>query len=194
MKSLLLTLILFPTFLFSQIVPKELKKEIPKELTFKYDKFEQIAWIGSGYQPLGSSLENPNSKLDAELYFGISKDGNLTPLRIKFRYAGNDWIFSEEIIFLCAPAKQIRNDEAEPIRVQLEKNPNNDVLSGGYINEHFDMIVNDDMLQVINYYVNGGQFTATKLKGDEGSIQLATFGKKISKTFKSLYEYYINKS
>lgn len=188
-----MTLLLLSTNSFSQINHKQLKKETPKGLSFKYDKFEQISWIGTDYQPLGSPLGDLDTKLATRMYFGIKKNGSITGLKLEIRYAGDDWVFSDEIIFLCGKPKEVRKDEVTPITVTLNKS-NNDVLTGGYVNEHLSVIINDEAMKWIMYYVNGGQYTASKLKGSKGSLLFATFGKKVSKTFKALYEYYTLKS
>ena len=178
----------------AQVSVKRLKSEKPSILTLKYDKFDQIAWISTGDLPLGKSIYDTDTKLTADVYFGIKNDGSVTKLRVKFKYVGNSWLFLEELIFLCGKSKEVRNNEVNPIKINLSGDPEpyRKVSGGGHIKEVYDLSMGTDHPWIL-YYVNGGKFTATKASGTESYLNFASFGIKLSKNVPEIYNYYKTK-
>lgn len=190
--KLLIAWLLMAVTTFSQIDLKSIKANLPKGIDFKYDMFDEIGWVSTDYYMLGTESGDASTTIYAMLYYGIDKEGKQLPLRMKIKYKSPNWMFSNEIIFLCGSYSAIKEGLISPIKVSLASDPINQVHEGGVVTETFDMEVDTELLKLVEYYHSGGTFTSTKLKGDEFEAVFNTFGKQISKHFSILYQHYLD--
>jgi len=192
MKYLLVILLCCASLTLQSQSYKELKKEKPWGLFLSNDKFEQITWVKTGPMPMGTLIGNSNYGLKLHVYFGIYADGSTTSLRFKFKYNSSSWMFIETLTFLCGQGKK----QLPPIKISMDRDtsPVRDVRYGGNILEVYDVTLNDELDKFVEYYINGGKFTSTKIGGKDSYLVMGTFGIKLNKRLPPIYEYYKKKS
>lgn len=114
---------------------KKRAKQLLAALNDNTDEVEDITW----YQGW-SSAEIPMSQTSFHLYFGVTKKGALTPLRMRFQYGSDDWLFIEKYVVKAGE----HTFEVKPPTFGVERDN-----SSGRIWEWYDEKVSDDQIAMI---------------------------------------------
>ena len=181
-------LLLSSTIGFSQSL-KELKKEVPKELSVKYDKFDQTTSIETDWIPMTASSKSSEGAWFKLVFF--KTESGFSDYSLYFRYEGNDWVFADEVTFLQGTAKEVRNNDVTPIELKIKSDPSRKVKSG-FVREVF-YVENTNLDDLLKYWVEGGSYFAARFQGDGGSKTTTSFGKKAAKSVPVFVNYYNSK-